>query len=187
MSSIDTVLRYLAPSDANHDFGNDKPTTAQEMMAYNKALHNTPNVTIDYVDEGQCLANIVKNIPNYEPLAVANPDRDFCLRSRHLIETTNGNNYTVYYADVKYTSEMKKKYNKESFADDVIKFNQIKNELRQKSNAIKQSNKEAKKRGFIADLKNMINRVIDTSDEPFDNREEIDAPMFYTMMGLNVN
>ena len=57
---LQSILRSLAPSDAQHDFGNDKPTAPQEQEAYNKGLYRISGNEIEYKTEAQSLASVVK-------------------------------------------------------------------------------------------------------------------------------
>lgn len=192
--SGDNMQHHLtigARSDLHHDFNHNIPTQNIEIQAYNKGLFEIPDLNnFEHMNEKDFLSSVVTN-ENYEPINAANLNKDFCHVSTHKIQTVNDKNYTVKYADVKYNKDIKKLWKPESnqsghktFVDAVKELNDKKNENKKRK---LENDATPKKKGFIQGLKNMINRVIDTSDEPVDDREEIDAPMFYEMMGLNVN
>ena len=208
--TIESILTYLAPSDAKHDFGTDRPSEPAEKIAYNKGLFGVSGNVIDYKEESACLSSIITDYTNinratnengveYDPLAIANPNRDFCFKSEHTI-TTNGKQFTVKYADVKWTAAMKTNYKKPDGIALVAQMNaeketkrsaaqKKKEELDKKIKEEKAKIAAANKKGIIEDLKDMINRLrgASKSEEPEDERKEIDAPMFYEMMGLDPN
>lgn len=211
--TIESILTYLAPSDAKHDFGTDRPSEPAEKIAYNKGLFGVSGNVIDYKEESACLSSIITDYTNinratnengveYDPLAIANPNRDFCFKSEHTI-TTNDKQFTVKYADVKWTAAMKTNY-KNSDGMALAQMNAEKDakrrEAQKKKEELDKKIKEEKakiaaanKKGFIEDLiedlKDMINQLrgASKSEEPKDERKEIDAPLFYEMMGLDPN
>ena len=188
---IESVLQSLAPSDAQHDFGTDKPTTTDQKQAYNSGLYKVDrNADIVYKSEGESLMGVIKNPPNYEPIIVANPGRQFCHNSQYDVETVNGHNYKVHYADVKWMTEAKKAWNTPNFEKVKQEINAKASSKKSESSAKKKELSEMKKKskisGFIDDLKDLINKVGgDTKTK--ESREEINAPMFYELMGLDVN
>lgn len=197
---LQSILQSLAPSDAQHDFGDDKPTGSQEQAAYNKGLYNVPGNTIVYKTEAQSLASVVKE-PNYVPINAANPNKDFCHTSTHNIETVNGNNYTVKYADVKWEPKAITAYGNSKFDSTKAEINtekqknidaaQVsKEKLKKEIDEAKEKAKKVKK-GFMVDLKDFIDELRGKHKEEAPkievDREEINAPMFYEMMGIDVN
>lgn len=198
---LQSILQSLAPSDAQHDFGDDKPTGSQEQAAYNKGLYNVPGNTIVYKTEAQSLASVVKNPSNYVPINAANPNKDFCHTSTHNIETVNGNNYTVKYADVKWEPKAITAYGNSKFDSTKAEINtekqknidaaQVsKEKLKKEIDEAKEKAKKVKK-GFMVDLKDFIDELRGKHKEEAPKievyREEINAPMFYEMMGIDVN
>jgi hypothetical protein len=191
---LQSILRSLAPSDAQHDFGTDKPQTTSEMAAYNKGLYQVPGDAIEYKSEADSLASVIKT-PNYAPIDMANPNKDFCHTSTHTIETANGNNYTVKYADVKWEPKAIEAYGKSNFESTKTTINDEKQKniaAAQKSKEkLKKEIEEAKKakKGFMDDLKDLIDGLRGKHKEEAQksevNRDEINAPMFYKMMGID--
>ena len=197
---LQPFLQSLAPSDAQHDFGNDKPTGPQEQAAYNKGLYQVSGNIIEYKSEAQSLINIIKE-PNYVPIDKANPNKDFCHTSTHAIETVNGNHYTVKYADVKWELKAIDAYGKSNFESTKAAINaekqknieaaqKSKEKLKKEIDDAKEQAKKAKK-GFIDGLKDFIDelRGKHKAETPKSDveREEINAQMFYEMMGIDVN
>jgi hypothetical protein len=196
--TIESILTQIAPNDAQHDFGNHKPDTVNEKTAYNKGLYRGSGNTINYGTEAQSLASVVETPTNYTPITSANPNMDFCHTSSHPIETKNGKNYTVKYADVKWMPRAKTAYR-------TAEFEKVKNEINAKKNADKSTTAKKKaemnaeidalkakeKKGFIENLKEKIDELRgtfkDQNAKAEVERHEIDAPMFYEMMGINVN
>lgn len=197
-TTIEPILKQIAPNDAQHDFGNDKPNTVGEKTAYNKGLYRGSGNTINYGTEAQSLASVVKTPTNYTPITSANPNMDFCHSSSHPIETINSKNYTVKYADVKWMPSAKKSYG-------TAEFTKVKDEINAKKNADKSTTakkraemnaeidalKVNEKKGFIENLKEKIDELRgvfkDQNAKAEVERHEIDAPMFYEMMGININ
>lgn len=189
---LERLLSNSAFADAKHDFKGDAPSNTEQVVAYEKGLYTKELKGFENMDEAQCLQSVVKN-SNYEPILSANSNKDFCHVSPHEVVTKNDNNYTVYYADVKWTSDMKKNYYasaSDSFKEDVKRFNKQKNVLRQISIEAKEKETKSNKKGYIQDLKDKVNSILNLAAaepvEPLDDREEIDAPMFYSMMNLDV-
>jgi hypothetical protein len=196
---LQSILRSLAPSDAQHDFGNDSPDLDSEKAAYNKGLYQGSGYVIDYKTEAQSLASVIKT-PNYAPIDMANPNKDFCHTSSHTIETVNGNNYTVLYTDVKWESKAIEAYGKSNFESIKTAINDEKRKNVETSKASKEKlkkdieeakEKAKKKKGFMDDLKDLIDGLRGKHKEEAPksevDREEINAPMFYEMMGIDVN
>jgi hypothetical protein len=195
---LQSILRSLAPSDAQHDFGNDKPTAPQEQEAYNKGLYRISGNEIEYKTEAQSLSSVVKNPSNYVPINAANPNKDFCHTSTHNIETVNGNNYAVKYADVKWEKKAIDTYGKPNFESTKAAINAEKRKNIETSKASKEKLqveldeiKKQEKKGFIDNIKDIIDKIKGKHKEEAPkievDREEIDAPMFYEMMGIDVN
>ena len=193
---LQSILRSLAPSDAQHDFDKNKPNEPQEMAAYNKGLYQVSGNAIDYKSEAQSLASVIKT-PNYVPIDAANPNKDFCHTSTHTIETVNGNNYTVKYADVKWEPKAIEAYEKSNFESTKTAINDEKRKniaaAQVSKEKLKKEIEEAKKakKGFMGDLKDLIDGLRGKHKEEApkseDKRDEINAPMFYKMMGIDVN
>ena len=199
---LQSILQSLAPNDASHDFGDDRPTSEDQKLAYNKGLYKVSGNIIEYKSEAQSLASVVKE-PNYVPIDKANPNKDFCHTSTHNIETVNGNNYTVKYADVKWEKKAIDTYGKPNFESTKTAINAEKQKNVETSKASKEKLKkeidEAKekaktknvKKGFMVDLKDFIDELRGKHKEEAPkievDREEINAPMFYKMMGIDVN
>lgn len=205
-SNIDSVLQSLAPSDAQHDFGNDKPTTPEQQQAYNTGLYRVdPKSPLQFKTESESLMSVVKTPANYIPIEIANPTKDFCHASSHNIETINGKNYAVKYADVKWKKSAIEKYGNTAsktpsgsdgrsaaFESKKTAINAEKNANMQKAADVKKQIEDLKKKekkGFMDDLKDMINKIKSTFNEekPEVDREEITAPMFYELMNIDVN
>jgi hypothetical protein len=199
---LQSILQSLAPNDASHDFGDDRPTSEDQKLAYNKGLYQVSGNIIEYKSEAQSLASVVKE-PNYVPIDKANPNKDFCHTSTHDIETVNGNNYTVKYADVKWEKKAIDAYGNSDFDSTKADINTEKRKNVETSKASKEKLKkeidEAKekaktkkvKKGFMVDLKDFIDELRGKHKEEAPkievDREEINAPMFYEMMGIDVN
>ena len=193
---LQSILRSLAPSDAQHDFGTDKPDLDPEKAAYNKGLYHVSGSTIDYKSEAQSLASVIKE-PNYAPIDMANPNKDFCHTSSHSIETVNGNNYTVLYTDVKWEPKAMAAYGKSNFESTKTAINAEKQKnmaaAKKSKEELQKKIDEAKKakKGFMDDLKDFIDALRGKHKEEAPkhdvDRDEINAPMFYEMMGIDVN
>ena len=141
LNLVDRILTKLAPSDAKHDFGTNKPESEKEKVAYKKGLFGGSNSTIDYLTEADSLSMVVSQVdgvdnPNYRPLTehdittpsvgynqdanynpirVANPNKDYYKISSHTITIASNpgvepKTYTVNYADVKCTTGAKRLY-----------------------------------------------------------------------------
>ncbi len=169
------------------------------MAAYNKGLYQVSGNTIEYKSEADSLASVIKT-PNYAPIDMANPNKDFCHTSSHSIETVNGNNYTVLYTDVKWESKAMAAYGKSNFESIKTAINAEKRKNIELSKASKEKlkkeidkakEKAQKKKGFLDDLKDLIDGLRGKHKEEAPksevDREEINAPMFYEMMGIDVN
>jgi hypothetical protein len=205
---LEQKLSEIGPNDALHDFKEDKPTTPEQIEAYKKGLYKGSGSEIDYETEAQSLSKVVAQVngdakEDYVPIEVANPEKDFCHTSTHDIQTINGTDYKVHYADVKWMKTAKDEYGTTEFANVKEKINADKN-IKKKAAKKKKAEMDAKiqdvkKQGFIAGLKHNIQKKIDeiregyraaaaaaAKEEEPDNREEIDAPMFYAMMGIDV-
>ena len=57
---LQSILQSLAPNDASHDFGDDRPTSEDQKLAYNKGLYKVSGNIIEYKSEAQSLASVVK-------------------------------------------------------------------------------------------------------------------------------
>ena len=215
LGQVEQILTKLAPNDASHDFGNeDRPTGAQQMEAYNKGLYGGSGNTIQYGSEAQSLSMVVSEPSNYVPITSANQDKDYCRISQHMITVLGDANktYTVNYADVKYTREIKELYKKMLDAKEADKatakgvfdekvriLNDDKNIKIASAAEPEPAPVEMPPESFIGKLKTKITKTLteitssksggggSSESEPKDLREEIDAPMFYHMMGLDPN
>jgi hypothetical protein len=210
LGQVEQILTKLAPNDASHDFGNDKPNNPQQMGAYNKGLYGGSGNKIDYGTEAESLSMVVSDPPNYVPITSANEERDYCRMSRHQITVLGDakKTYTVNYADVKYTIETKNSYKKMLDAKEADKakvtgefdakvktLNDDKN--RKMAAAAEPEPVATPPENFIEKFKTKISTTLaeltagksggSSKSQPKDLREEIDAPMFYHMMGLDPN
>ena len=207
LGPLEQKLSEIGPNDASHDFENDKPTTLEQIKAYKKGLYKGSGNDIHYGSEAESLSMVVSHVDgiakvDYIPMVIANPDKDFCHTSKHDIQTVNDKPYTVHYADVKWTPNAKKKYGTAEFDSVTVGINADKNKKKKEAQATKAEMdakidelKANEKKGFIQNLKEKIDEIrrahkaaaaAAKEEEPNDDREEINAPMFYKMMGIDV-
>lgn len=246
LNLVDRILTKLAPSDAYHDFGTNKPKEDKEKVAYKKGLFGGSNNVIDYLTEADSLSMVVSKVnnvvnpnhipltehdittpsvgynpdANYIPIHVANLNKDYYKRSSHTITIASNpgvepKTYTVNYADVKCTPDIKRLYKnimtaKESKDASAIAtaestFDAAVKVINDKAQTLKDAAARAKAvkaeppppEGFITSLKAKIDKSLAEltgsskggggGSSEKDSREEIDAPMFYDMLKLDPN